>query len=111
VLLIDRGADANARDKNGWTPLMHAVSGRHADTVAALLKRPEVDPEAREENGSTALHIAALNGDETITRLLIEHGADLEIRTSRGYTAAEVASAARHPEVARLLRTVAKPRL
>ena len=70
----------------------------------AGLERPEVDPTLSEENGSTALHIAALNGDETITQMLIARGVDLEARTARGYTAAEVASEAHHSEVVQILR-------
>jgi cytochrome c len=37
-LLLDRGADANAKDKSGLTPLRLAAEKSHAD-LAALLKQ------------------------------------------------------------------------
>ncbi len=110
LTLIEAGADPNPRDKNGWTPLMHAVSGRHLAAAAALLGVPAVDPNLAEENGSTALHIAALAGDEAMVRLLVDHGADLSVRTAGGYTAAQVADAAHHAELASWMESAATGR-
>jgi ankyrin repeat protein len=110
LALIEAGANPNAQDKNGWTPLMHAVSGRHLATAAALLEVPAVDPDLREENGSTALHIAALGGNEPMVRLLVDHGADVAAKTAMGFTPAEVADAARHPALAAWLESAAASR-
>src|SRR5689334_9352436 len=39
-VLIDAGADVNRRDdRNGWTPLLHAVHKQQAGAVRALLER------------------------------------------------------------------------
>jgi len=110
LLLINRGADVNARDKNGWTPLMHAVADRHPETVNALLGIDSVDPNLREESGSTALHMAAMTGDVDVARALIARGADASARTSRGYSPAQVAREAKHAELAHLLEAAAPGR-
>jgi ankyrin repeat protein len=110
LVLVEAGANPNAQDKNGWTPLMHAVSGRHLATATALLEVPAVDPDLREENGSTALHMAALGGNEAMVRLLVDHGADLTAETAMGFTPAEVADAARHPALAAWLESAAASR-
>jgi ankyrin repeat protein len=38
-LLLDRGADVNATDYTGWTPLHAAIYGGHAEVVQLLLER------------------------------------------------------------------------
>jgi ankyrin repeat protein len=37
--LLDHGADIDAADANGWTPLMHACSVGKIETVQLLLQR------------------------------------------------------------------------
>ncbi|EXM20292.1 hypothetical protein FOTG_11664 [Fusarium oxysporum f. sp. vasinfectum 25433] len=40
-LLLDRGAEVDTRDKNGWTPLHHAVSQGRKKTIELLLGLPK----------------------------------------------------------------------
>lgn len=49
------------------------------------------DVDVRDRWGSTALHIAALNGRPEIVRLLREAGADVELPNAAGRTALDVA--------------------
>ena len=37
-LLLERKANVNTADKNGFTPLMHAAAGGHSNIVSVLLK-------------------------------------------------------------------------
>jgi len=55
--LLEAGADADARDKSGTTPLLRAVRNRCAAAVEALLAGG-ADPRATNNNGSTAMQLA-----------------------------------------------------
>lgn len=81
-LLIERGADINARDKDGKTALMLAVQNRNADLARALLKNG-----ARIEDGASML-MAAVDGNAPQTaKALIDYGTDVNIRDRNGMTA------------------------
>jgi len=100
-LLIESGADLNARSRNsqGVTPL-HAAAARHnASMVRNLLSRG-ADPDALQAAGFTALHEAAFHGDREIADLLLGYGADPRVKTADGKTAADLAAARGHGELA-----------
>ncbi len=73
--LLKKGADANAADLDGTTPLMLAVHERNADMVQALLKAG-ANVEVANRYGATALHTAARNGDAKVAQLLLDAGAN-----------------------------------
>jgi len=56
-VLLDAGADVNAQDKNGATPLHRAVRTRCAAAVRCLLKAA-ADPTLKNKPGSTPFHLA-----------------------------------------------------
>src|SRR5689334_4323621 len=58
--LLDAGAEINAQDKNGATPLHRAARTRCAAAVKYLLKRGS-DPMLQNKPGSTAFHLAVQN--------------------------------------------------
>ena len=80
-LLLERGADVEARDKDSLTPLLlHAAWNGHKAIVRLLLEKG-ADIEVRDEDGRTPLLLyAAWNGYEAIARLLLEKGVDVEPR-------------------------------
>ena len=102
--LLARGADANARARNGTTntPLHAGAAGRNLDVVRALVAHG-ADVNARQEGGFTALHSAALNGDVEMARLLISHGADVQARASNNQNALDLALTKGHQAMVNLL--------
>ena len=80
------GANPEARDKTGNTPLHFAAYHGHAGAITALLEAG-ADLEAREdEYGYTPLHSAAFNDQADAIAALIEAGADPEARDKNDYT-------------------------
>src|SRR5262245_39373845 len=87
AILIDAGADLNARDSfNHWNALMHAVHKHSAAAVKLLLERG-ANPNAVEHDGQLVpLLMAAGDHDPAIVRLLLQHGANPRYRGEWGET-------------------------
>ncbi len=92
--LIEKGAEVDARDEDGRTPLRWAVMGGRPE-VAALLIRHGADVDARDDRGATPLMGLAYAGEKVFTRtgdsveklsLLVESGADVDAVDEDGRT-------------------------
>src|SRR6188768_73316 len=81
--LLARGADPNARDEEGRTPLFSAVLGGSLALLGLLLES-KADVNARDAHGSTALHIAAEEVLPEAAALLIGRGADVNAQDEEG---------------------------
>lgn len=86
--LLDNGSYVGALDCNGWTPLLHAAANGHAGIIIKLLNKG-ANIEARSYWGDreTALHCAALEGQEAAVRALVERGAELDTKAQSRSTA------------------------
>ena len=100
---LKKGADVNAKDYLGRTPLHHAARWGHKK-VAELLISEAADVDAMDDDGWTPLHYAAVFGRKEIAELLIDNGADVNAKRSDGSTSLDSAIGRKHSEVADLLR-------
>gem|GEM_PF-5143413 len=82
--LLSKNIDLESQDKNGNTPLHHAVKNIHYNIVMELLNR-DVDLDLRDDNGWTALHWACYIGSAEIVSLLIQYGSDKTMLTARDF--------------------------
>lgn len=88
--LLDAGANVNARANNGAAPLYFVLAAPEPRymAAAATLLAAGADPNiADNEEGLTALIIAAEDGRDDLVRLLLEKGARANIRAKDGSTA------------------------
>ena len=88
LLLTVAGARTIAQSQ----PLVEAVRGADSEAVSALLRQPEIDVDAAEADGMTALHWAAHLDDAGTARLLLRAGADVHAANTFGVTPVRLAA-------------------
>lgn len=101
--LLQAGADIEARDAKGYTPLILASYNAHATTTALLLAHGADPAGVDDARGNTALMGVAFKGYGAIARLLLGAGADANQRNLAGQTALMNAVMFGHGEIVDLL--------
>ena len=104
VALVKAGADVNARNSDGETPLHFSArqgSGRIAE--ALLAAGAEVDAQTRYTK-ETPLHVAAQRGKTQVVEALLKAGADASLRGWKKKSAEQWARAFGHLELAEALK-------
>ena len=91
-ILLDEGANFEAKDITGRTPLHVASQNGHPAAMRLLLGQG-ADIEATQHDESTALHLAVSNGHERAVKLLLENGVNTEARNFHWSTALHIAAA------------------
>jgi ankyrin repeat protein len=102
-LLAEAGANVNARDNNGNTPLHETF----LTDVEAELLRLGANVNARNNDGETPIFTTV---DDEAIPLFIAHGADLTIRNNKGETVLEAAKHKGPIRQAALRNAIEKPK-
>jgi hypothetical protein len=106
-LLINANADVNAKDRAGWTALIHFASSNDSLDLGNALIKANADINVRDKLGTTALIVAAVKGNIDFVKILVEAGADLNAAakmTGEPFTAMQAAEREGHKEVAEFLK-------
>ncbi|MFA6527828.1 MAG: ankyrin repeat domain-containing protein [Candidatus Babeliales bacterium] len=100
--LIDKGADVNAKGRNGNTPLNDALDLRDEGLARAIVDKG-ADVNAKDRYGDMPLHRALDLGDEELARAIINKGADVNAKDKIGNTPLHCAIAFNREKLARAI--------
>lgn len=109
-LLVESGANVNARNSTGSTPLHSACSRGNKKVVEYLLSKG-ADANAKDVKGTTPLYVAAGFGGRSgldnsgIMSALLAHGADVNAKDEYGLTALHQAASHGSPSSVEILLT------
>ncbi|KAF8244025.1 ankyrin, partial [Wilcoxina mikolae CBS 423.85] len=91
-LLLENGADINAKDNSSQGPLYEAVNARNLAAVKILLERGVSINDQEDIFGRTALHVAVDAANLDMAMVLVEGGAEVDIRDKNGMTPLAIAA-------------------
>lgn len=101
-LLIENGADLNAKDRTGFTALMFSGQMGRPELVKLLVDKG-AHVNAREDGGRVALMELAMLGRPELIKPLLDKGAAVNLMDKEGYTALMYAATLGRPAVVKLL--------
>ncbi|KAI0438486.1 hypothetical protein F4803DRAFT_565241 [Xylaria telfairii] len=101
-LLIDRGADISATNKDGKSPLYTAATCGQVEMVKLLIHHG-ANISATNKDGKSPLYAAATCGQVEMAKLLIHHGADVSATNKDGKSPLYVAATHGYVKMVKLL--------
>ena len=84
--LIQGGADVNAKNEDGLTPLMLAAQYNSNPKALRALIGAGADVNAKNKDGVTPLMFAAIMNTPEVLKVLLEAGADVNAKNKDGWT-------------------------
>jgi ankyrin repeat protein len=103
INFISQGADVNATDVLGYTPLMIAIQQNDTAMVHLLLDNG-ADIDILNYQGYSALHIASEKGESEIIKLLLSAGVNPNLPDRSNVTALKIARLNENYQVVKILR-------
>ena len=82
--VIQEGANVNAVDTDGWTPVHWAARWGHIESLRVLIQEC-ADVNIQNKKGESPLHLAAENGYVECLHELIKSGANIETKDKEGW--------------------------
>ena len=101
--LIQMGAEVNAKNWQGATPL-HLATKNNSASVAELLIQNRAEVNAQDDQGETPLHKAILCKSAVVAEKLIHSGADINAPDRSGITPMQLAEAFGMTDLVELLK-------
>lgn len=100
--LIEKGANPDIADQQGWTPLKSACKQGHLAVVAFLIMcKANIDKP--DQDGWTPLKIASLSGHTKIVQLLLDNNAKIDQDDNAGWTSLMSACQGGHTNIVLML--------
>ena len=100
---VEAGDDINARDNNGFTPLIAAAYYGNAPIVKYLCDKG-ADLNIQDDDGWTALIYAAYYQFEQVVRVLLMYNPDVDTVNKYGYSALSYAEQNGNKKIAKMLK-------
>ncbi|XP_025083296.1 E3 ubiquitin-protein ligase MIB2-like isoform X2 [Pomacea canaliculata] len=111
-LMLSRGADFNAQDVAGDTPLHDAILKKETSAAEVIISWPKVDIRRRNKKGLSPLHYTALIGAPAITELLLNRDRTIvDEQKDDGFTPLHMCALKGHHEVVQILIEKGKAKL
>ncbi|XP_065573811.1 putative ankyrin repeat protein RF_0381 [Artemia franciscana] len=102
-MVLDKGADVNARDIYGESPLHLAASSRCSQTVVECLLKYGADVHIRNSELASPLHLAALQEHPKSVENFVKSGVDVNIIIENGQSLLHFAALFGHPKTVKYL--------
>lgn len=98
TLLSKKPELVNAFDEEGMPLIIRVVMAQALDLLVELM-RFEINIDAQDAEGFTALHEASRGGNWRMVEVLLDNGADPDVQTNFGWTSLCAAVTTRYPDV------------
>lgn len=106
--LVAYGADINAQNKQGMTPLLYALTSNNRDMVKEILSIEDTDINISNVLGQSPLYWAAYMGDDIVVNALLTMGADYNKKTANNQTALDIAKLNKRTAVVKVIEDFIK---
>ena len=110
-LLVIAGADVNCQDRSGCTALWHAVDTNNEDLVERILKAPDCDIDASDNNLISPLFVGVLHQNLHTVQLLLGQGAVVDNCQYQNVSPLGMAASGKFEIVKELLQHGADPNI